>query len=228
MNTDWVGLASRGFIVLVALVLSAVTPVSAQVVRSPGFGPAGGIAVIGRASERVRADGLRIEATVQGDADPAERESILARLRGGGIESPQLLITPYVTQSGSQTIVRGILRHANEAKLADLAKLAGGIFADHSKLRLQSASLIPFLDDCSAVDARVRAAALDDARKRAASIAKSAGVTLGGVAAVTESGSTCVAGSDLARFGQGAGGFPLELEPAVYVTISENVTFAIK
>ena len=225
---------------LVALLLT-IQPVVAQdvPVRGPALPPqtaaprgavpggVGGIAVTGRATIRVPADGLRIQAYVFGDVNKNVEDAIVARLRRGGLESAQVLPPAFFSNpNNNPTIVRAVLRHATPEKVDALVKLAASILAEQPGLRLQNGSLSPFLDDCSASDSKTRHAALDDAHRRALDVAQAVGVTLGPVIGVNDlGGSTCAAFSEL-QFGNG-GGNGLETEPAVYVSTTVNVTYAI-
>lgn len=205
--------------------LRGLPPMSAA--RGAVLGGGGGITVTGRATIRVPADGLRIQAYIIGDINKNVEDAIVARLRSGGLESAQVLPPAFFSNpNNNPTIVRAVLRHATPQRIDALAKLAAGILAEQPGLRLQNGSLSPFVDDCSASDSKTRHAALDNAHRRALDVAQAVGVTLGPVIGVNDlGGSTCFSDSEL-PFGNGAGN-NLETEPAVYVSMTVNVTYAI-
>jgi len=222
----------RFWLMLPVLCFALAAPASAQATSTQlppiraAVSTIGNINVQGRATLRVPADGIRIEATIAGGLDQAESDAVLARLKSGGLESPQSIASAYIG-NGNTTTVRAILRRPTPERLESVMKLTVAILAEHPTLRLQNATLTPFLDDCAPVESKVRRAAFEDARKRATDIAQAAGVGLSSVINLSElGGSSCTSLADLsARMGGGNPG--LEREPAVYVTISEAVSFLI-
>ena len=184
------------------------------------------IVVQGHATLRVPADGVRIEAYVNGLADGADRDAILARLRGGGLETPQILSPTSIGFNNPASVVRALLRHPTSARLEALGRLTVAILAEHPTLKLQNANFTPFIDDCQSYESKLRHQSIDDARRRAADIAQAAFVTLGSVTSVNELGSPCGAATPGAPFYNGGGG-ALESEPAVSLTMNESVTFAL-
>ncbi len=188
------------------------------------------ITVQGRSVLRVPADGVRVEAFVNGISDAADEDTIVARLRAGGLESPQILTPSYFGNQNSPTIVRALLRRPTPQRIDALAKLAASILAERPGLKLQNGNLVPFLDDCNGAESKLRRAAIDDARRRALEIAQAASVTLGQITSVNElTPPFCPTGSPVSNtFGGGGGGVGgIEREPAVYLNMSESVTFSI-
>jgi hypothetical protein len=173
------------------------------------------ITVQGRATLRVPADGVRIEAFVNGVSDNTDEAAIVARLRAGGLESPEVPSSSYFGNQNQQTIVRAFLRRPTPQRINALGKLAASILAEHPGLKLQNGNLTPFLDDCAGPESKVRRAAIDDARRRALEIAQASSVTLGQLTSVNDP-----------SFGNGGGG-AIEREPAVYFTMNESVSFSI-
>jgi uncharacterized protein YggE len=204
------------------LALVSSLPASAQAIagaRSPG------IAVAGRATVRVPADGVRFEAGVSGALSDADEDAILDALRAGGVDSPQI-VDPNFVSANSPTTVRGSIRHPSRDRVLELGKLAASLLAAHPTLRLVSTYVAPFVDDCAKVEDEARRQALDDARRRAASIAAIEGVKLGAVSNVSElSDRNC--GPDYGRLAGQAPGNGIEREPAVYITMTEDVTYSI-
>ena len=186
------------------------------------------IMVQGRGTLRVPADGVRIEAFVNGVSDSADEDAIVARLRAGGLESPEILSPAYFGNQNQQTIVRAFLRRPTPQRINSLGKLAAAILAEHPGLKLQNGNLTPFLDDCAGPESKVRRAAIDDARRRALEIAQASSVTLGQITSVNEvSTAFCPSVSPgYPSFGNGSG-VAIEREPAVYFTMNESVSFSI-
>jgi len=184
------------------------------------------ITVQGRATLRVPADGVRIEAFVNGFSDSTDEAAIVSRLRAGGLESPEVLSPSYFGNQNQQTIVRAFLRRPTPQRLNSIGKLAASILAEHPSLKLQNGNLTPFLDDCAGPESKVRRAAIDDARRRALEIAQASSVTLGQITSVNEvSTAFCPTVSPgYPSFGNGGA---IEREPAVYFTMSESVSFSI-
>lgn len=195
-------------------------------VRSTIATPFMQIVVQGHATLRVPAEGVRIDAYVSGVADGADREAVLTRLRGGGLETPQILSPSNFGLNNQPSIVRALLRRPTQQRLEALGRLTAAILAEHPNLKLQNANLTPFIDDCQSYESKLRHQAIDDARRRAADIAQAASVTLGSVTSVNELGSVCAAATPGAPFFNGGGG-ALESEPTVSLSMNESVTFAL-
>jgi uncharacterized protein YggE len=185
-----------------------------------------GITVAGRATVRVPADGIRFDANVSGNLSDADEDSILAALRAGGIDSPQIVFSNVLSANGF-AYVRGSLRHPTRDRVDAFGKLAASILAAHPGLRMQNIVAVPYLDDCAKAEEQARRQALDDARRRASAIAAIEGLTVGNLVSVTEIPAQACLPSEgrlVSQISQNG----IERDPAVYVNMTENVTFAIR
>ena len=203
---------------LLPLAASAQVPLQAR----PGA-PAtpAGITVQGHATVRYPVTTVQFTAQVHGVADEA---AVLAAMRAAGIDDP--VVGPAGSQiyRGNQSTLRGTIRDVSRAKLDRIGQAAAQYVGSHPGAALDGVNLFATAEDCVAHEQAARTAALDDARHKGDAIAAHAGVTIGGVAAVSESGG-CPFGPD------GTGGFgsaQLDLgRLTANVTVLETVTFSI-
>jgi len=213
----------RSMILFAVIAAASVLPVGAQAVRDT---QRAGISVVGRATVRAAADSLRFEATISGNLPDAEEDSILAALRAGNVDSVQILYANVLSASTTD-VVRGSLRHPTRERVEALAKLAASILAAHPNVRMQAGYVTAFVDNCPKVEEEARRQALDDARRDASAIAAIEGVRLGNISSITEVPSpACLPTESRIPFTGYQG--PIEREPAVYVSVTEDVTFSIR
>jgi hypothetical protein len=113
----------------------------------------------------------------------------------------------------------------SRAKLESIARAAGVFTAAHPGVSIVSVAFSPAAAECSAaIEQTARTVAFADARRKAAAIAAAAGLTLGAVVSVTESGG-CPSDDD--RFTYGGGPATLDVGTLTFVVgLSESITFA--
>src|SRR5271166_2670346 len=209
-------------LLLLVLSLAGAGAESAQLAREA---PRDGITVTSRATVRVPADGIRFEVNLSGSLGDADEDAVLSSLRAAGVESPQM-IYPSIVSANSPTIVRGTLRNPTRERVEALGKAALSLLAAHPNLKLQTLGAAPFLDDCAKAEEQARRQAFDDARRRASAIAALAHVSAAQILSVTEISAPACAPSDGRPAGFVQNG--IERDPAVYVAVTESVTFAIR
>jgi hypothetical protein len=204
---------------LLPLATSAQVPLPA---RGGGPGITAGITVQGHATVRYPVKTVQFTAQVHGAADEA---GVIAAMRAAGIDDP--VVGPAGSQlyRGNQSLLRGTIREVSRAKLEHVGQAAAQYVSSHPGAALDGVNFAATPEDCAAHEQAARGAALDDARHRADAIAAHAGVAIGGVAAVSESGG-CPYGPDgmLGVFGSQQ----LDLgRLTASVTVLETVTFSI-
>jgi uncharacterized protein YggE len=201
-------------VVLLPLAASAQGP---ALPRLPG---AGGITVQGAGSVRIPVKTLQLIAQVRGVVDET---GALAALRAAGVEDPVIGPNGSRIGSGTQVLVRGIIRGVTRAKLDHIGEAAVAYMAAHPGASLDNVSFAPRLDDCAPSEQTARVAAFADARRKADAIAALAGVSIDGVATVNENGG-CPATTDSGYGGQG------QLDIGALTTtivVNEYITYAI-
>ncbi len=200
---------------LVLLPLAA----SAQVPPMRSLSP-GGITVQGYGSVRAAVKTVQLIAQVRGVVDET---GALAALRAAGVEDPVIGPNGPRIGSGTQVLVRGTIRGVTRAKLDHIGEAAVAYMAEHPGTSLDNVAFTARLDDCAPLEQTARAAAFAEARRKADAIAALAGVSIDGVATVTENGG-CPATTDSGYGGQG------QLDIGALTTtivVNEYVTFAI-
>jgi len=218
------------FIVLSALVAVTV-PASAQTVTRPG------ISVTGTGVVRRPADALRytISLAARGTATSttifAAADALVAALKRNGSADAAVAdpLNGMVNQQSVVTVRGSIRKPTLESAKALLAGVTVALPPDG--VPIQQISYVDILDDCSEPERIAQAAALEDARARAAGIATAAHVTLGGVVAASQLGTqpngVCPTRPDAIVLQTGFN--PNQSPDAFSVTIGVtlNVTFAI-
>ena len=204
---------------LVLLPLAA----SAQAPMAPPFrvpGTAGGISVIGHGAVTVAVKNVQFTAQVRGLPDEA---GALAAMRAAGIDDA--LVGPSGPQisNGNQALLRGTIRGVTRAKLDRIGEAAGNYVRAHPGSSVDNVVFNALLDDCAASEQVARAAAMADARRKADAVAALAGVSIDGVAAVSENGGCPIVSQN--RYG-GQGEFDVGMLTST-IALYENVTFAI-
>jgi uncharacterized protein YggE len=184
---------------------------------------AAGITVSGGATVRYPVKTLAVVAQARGNND---EQAVLDAMRAAGVDDP--VIGPIGGQfsPGMQTVLRGTVHNATREKLERLQRAAADFARSHPGTTFDGASFFAAPDACAAHENEVRAAALADAKRKAQAIAALAGVTIEGIAAVSENGGCPIAGDPYTPSGRS--GPPLDLGTlTASLTMSENVTFAI-
>jgi len=204
-----------------AVLAIVLLPLAANAQGVPARVPApGGITVQGTGSVRVPVKVVQLTAQVRGIVDEA---NALAALRAAGVEDPVIGPNGSRVGSGTQVLVRGTIRGVTHAKLDGIGAAATAYVASHPGIAIDNVSFSARLDDCVPSEQTARAAALADARRKADAIAALTGVSVDGVATVTENGG-CPGTADSGYGGQGQ--FDLGTLMTTIV-VSEYVTFAI-
>ena len=193
---------------------------SAQGAPGPRGSGAVGISVQGSGSVRIPVKTALITAQVRGVVDET---SALAALRAAGVEDPVLGTNGPRIGSNTQMFVRGTIRAVTRAKLDHIGEAAVAYMAAHPGTTVDNVMFSARLDDCAQPEQTARAAALADARRKADAIAALAGVSIDGIATVTENGG-CPATSESGYGGQGQ----LDLGALVStIVVYEFVTYSI-
>jgi uncharacterized protein YggE len=204
---------------LVVLAL-ALLPVAASAQGAARLPSAAGITVQGTGSVRISVKAVQLSAQVRGVVDET---SAVAALRAAGVEDPVLGPNGARIGTGTQMLVRGTIRGVTRAKLDHIGEAAVAYMAAHPGTVVDNVAFFPRLDDCAVAEQAARTAAFADARRKADALAALAGVSIDGVATVSENGG-CPPSQDAgystpAQFDLGA----LTSTVVVY----EYVTFAI-
>ena len=197
----------------------------------------GGITVQGSATIHVPADALRFEARLtarNGRGDSAQMEAETQHLAQALIDNGASGLTRQIegtlNQNGPAFYVSGMLRHPTLTGAEALLAAAGLTLGADSPLVINYANATLVVDDCTAAEARAGSEAMAAVRRRAASVAREAGVVLGGVVAVSQYALTCATPGayGLGNYGPVNNRISLDKPFDVPVTVSETVTFAIR
>lgn len=235
------------FVLLMAMMAAACTAAPAQ----PGAqveGSPGGITVVGEGEAFGEPDEARVQIGVETFAETvseatAENEnrvqSIMSVLADIGIESADIQTSNYslwaeqqYTESGPQGIAGYRVMNQVNVKIRDIEQV-GAVIGAVTEAGANSIHGVSFrVADPAALEAEARAAAIDNAREKAASLAELSGVELGEVISVTE-----VIGQPGIPYGAGYGGARDEMVESAAPGISPGelsygvqiqVTFAIR
>jgi hypothetical protein len=205
----------------VAAGAQAVPPL--QRVPPIGTGPQG-IVVQGRGVVRYPVKNVSFAAQVRGYADEA---AVLTAMRAAGIEDPVIGPPGSQLSSGTQSMLRGTVRDATQAKLERIALAAADFVRAHPGVALDGVSVFPGADGCAPHEQGAREAAFADARRRAQAVAALAGLTVDGIAAVSEIGG-CPPGGDSPLQGYSPSGGPFDLATlTATVSVTETITFSV-
>ena len=204
-------------IVLLPLAASAQVPVTPR--NIPGaLSGAAGITVQGRGAVRFPVKDVQFIAQAHGDADEA---AVLAALRAAGVENPAIGPAGPQLYANASTTLRGTVRDVSRAKLESLGRAAAAYMLAHPGTRLDGVNFSVPNEACAPHEQEARAAAVADARRKAQSLAALTGMTVEGVAAVSEFGG-CPGPTENFQGPQGQ----LDLGTLTStVVITENVTF---
>lgn len=174
-----------------------------------------GISVFGSAQVRIPAQQVTISALAPGFSDSAE---VLAMLRGAGVERPSL--SAFVGFATNQAVLRGVVRNVSRAKLDALTDAVVQYVHAHPGAAIDNLQVYTSISGCMTREESLRAHALADAHRRAASVARDARAVLGNVIAVNESGGCSTADSIL--------GAPVDVASlTATLGVTESVTYAI-
>lgn len=197
---------------------------SAQVpiLRSGMPAAPGGITVQGHGAVRYPVKTVQFSAQVRGAADEA---GVIAAMRAAGIDDPVVGPAGAQLSRGNQSVLRGTIRDVSRAKLDRIGAAAAQYIAAHPGAALDGVNIFATPEECAAHEPGARSAAWDDARHKADAIAALTGVSVDGVAAVSEAGG-CPYGIDPSMGGFGSAQLDLARLTA-YVTVIETVTFSI-
>ncbi len=207
-----------------ALLAVMLLPLAASAQGPPiprtGAAAGGGITVAGYGAVHVAVKTVQFTAQARGVTDEA---GALAALRAAGVEEP--VLGPYGARisRGDSVLVRGTVRNVTRAKLDRIGEAAAAYVLAHPGAAVDNVVFNARLDDCAGSEQTARTAALSDARRKADAIAAVAGVSIDGVASVSESGG-CPTTPESGYSGPNQ--FDISTLMAT-VTVYEYVTFAI-
>lgn len=211
-------------LVLALLPLAASAQTIPSVRSAPGAAGPQGISVQGRGSARFPVKTVTFVAFTRGNADEA---AVLSAMRAAGIDDPTIGVPGSQINNGGQMMVRGTIRDVTRAKLDRIARAASAYVLAHPGATVDNVNFSAAAEDCAQYEQTARTAAFADARRRAEAIAALAGVTLEGVAAVSEIGGCPLpVESAVQPFAQGAVPFDLSTLTAT-ISVNESITFAI-
>lgn len=221
------------------LLLVSIGPTSAQVERIPLTPNAvlPGITVSGHGAVRVSGDRMRLIVRVffkppaNDQVADSTGKSIAEIMRGHGVPDASWTIPLSGNLGGGNsvpvivgTIAKPTREKAEAILRVVLAALPDSVTAVVQNPQVQTSLLV---DDCSSAEGRAQSAAFADARRRAESVSRDAGVQLGSVTSVLQTSvlaSACTSAGD-GSYGNGFEALgPLETT----VSINETVTFAIR
>jgi uncharacterized protein YggE len=154
--------------------------------------------------------------------DDEELDPVVAALREAGVDGDSITVSTFVASPydtfGAAAEIR--FRSDKPKDLNVVLKAAQDALRKETEYGAQSAATVFTVEDCEALEADARDAALDDARARAERVAEQAGVVLGGITAITEGDPYTT------LYGTRAGCEVLEEIPSVYdfVASSDNTS----
>ena len=214
------------FVLLMGLALAAcnaATPAQATVAgQQPGAGVSnGGITVVGQGTAFGQPDQATVvvgvdtfaptvaEATAQ---NQTTLDNVMAALEAAGIAKEDIQTTNYSLYAeqiygdkGPEGIAGYRVSNQVNVKIRDIA-LVGDVLGAVTEAGANAIYGVNFaVADPAALEAEARALAMDDAAKRAASLAELGEVTLGEVKVISE-----VVGQPVMPLGMGGGGFAME------------------
>lgn len=182
---------------------------------------AGGITVVGQGTAYGQPDQATVivgvdtfaptvaEATAQ---NQATLDDVMAALEAAGIAAEDIQTTNYSLYAeqiygdrGPEGIAGYRVSNQVNVKIRDIA-LVGDVLAAVTEAGANAIYGVNFsVADPAALEAEARAAAMEDARKRAESLAELGGVSLGDIQIISE-----VVGTPVMPLGMGGGGFAME------------------
>ena len=190
------------FLMLMVVVVAACTPAPAQPGAAQSESADGGVTVVGMGEAFGEPDQARVMLGVETfaesvaeatSANESDVQAILAALQAIGIESADIQTSNYslwAEQRYGENGPEGIAgyRVANQVNVTirDIAQV-GAVIGAVTEAGANSIHGVSFsVADPAALEAEARAAAIDNAREKAASLAELSGVELGEVVSVSE------------------------------------------
>lgn len=192
------------FVMLMALVVVACSPAPAQpgAAQAPAAAPSGGITVVGQGETFGEPDEARVIVGVETfsetvaeatSANESDVQSIMSVLQGIGIEAADIQTSNYSLwaeqrygDNGPEGIAGYRVTNQVNVTIRDIAQV-GPVIGAVTEAGANSIHGISFsVADPAALEAEARAAAIDNAREKAASLAELSGVELGEVVSVSE------------------------------------------
>ena len=196
-----------------------------QAAATPGqqvsTGATGGITVVGQGTAYGQPDQATVivgvdtfaptvsEATTQ---NQASLDRVMAALEAAGIATEDVQTTNYSLYAeqiygdkGPEGIAGYRVSNQVNVKIRDIA-MVGDVLAAVTEAGANAIYGVNFsVADPAALEAEARASAMEDARKRAESLAELGGVSLGNIVIISE-----VVGSPVVPLGMGGGGYAME------------------
>jgi uncharacterized protein YggE len=195
---------------ILALAITAL-PLAAGAQTPPAAATPDGIRVTGVGTATGQVDTAIVRLGVRGFDDPSD---LVAGLRSAGVPDAT------IERTADGWLLHG---HAGLSRttISAVSRLADTFDKTHQQMGISELSFYGLASDCPVIERRARAAALDDARRRAEEIAAASSAHAGAPTAVVESGGC-------QRPGPYGGVFPIDpLTLTMRVSVLEAVTFAI-
>lgn len=213
------------FVLIMGLALAACGGALPTQAATPGQqttgGNTGGITVVGQGTSYGQPDQATVivgvdtfaptvaEATTQ---NQATLDRVMAALEAAGIATEDIQTTNYSLYAeqiygdkGPEGIAGYRVSNQVNVKIRDISQV-GDVLAAVTEAGANAIYGVNFtVADPAALEAEARAAAMEDARKRAESLAELGGVSLGDIVIISE-----VVGSPVMPLGMGGGGFAME------------------
>lgn len=235
-------------LVVLAIVAAACTPAPAQPGAAQNATPAGGITVVGegqafgqpdRASVQIGVETFAENVAGATSANESDVQSIMNALQEIGIDEADIQTSNYsvwaeqrYSEEGPQGISGYRVNNQVNVTIRDIDQV-GAVIAAATEAGANNIHGVSFsVADPAALESEARAAAIDNAREKAASLAELSGVELGNVVSVSE-----VIGQSGLPMAQGFGGARDEaaqsaapgISPGeLSVGVQVQVTFAIQ
>ena len=213
------------FVLILGLALAACNGALPTQAATPGQqtvgGNVGGITVVGQGTSYGQPDQATVivgvdtfaatvaEATTQ---NQATLDRVMAALEAAGIATEDIQTTNYSLyaeqiygEKGPEGIAGYRVSNQVNVKIRDISQV-GDVLAAVTEAGANAIYGVNFtVADPAALEAEARAKAMEDARKRAESLAELGGVSLGDIVIISE-----VVGSPVMPLGMGGGGFAME------------------
>jgi uncharacterized protein len=213
------------FALLLPLATSAQMPIQRVAVPTVAPSRVGGISVAGRGFVRAPVKTVQFVAFAHGPA--TQDDAIIAAMRAAGIDDPTIgsVGSQLSLQPNAPVGLRGTIRDVSHAKLQKIGMAAADYVRAHPGSSIDSVQFTARIDDCAAIEESARTAALADARRKATAIAAAAGVTLGAVDGVVESGGCAQQFANTLDLGPSQ---PVDLDSlTTVITVFEQATYSI-
>ncbi|MBP6016105.1 MAG: SIMPL domain-containing protein [Candidatus Promineofilum sp.] len=214
------------FVVVMSLALAACSGALPAQTAAPGqqaavVGNAGGVTVVGQGTSYGQPDQATVIVGVDTFAPTVEEattqnqttlDNVMAALEAAGIATEDIQTTNYSLyaeqiygDNGPEGIAGYRVSNQVNVKIRDISAV-GDVLAAVTGAGANAIYGVNFtVADPAALEAEARAAAMDDARKRAESLAELGGVSLGDIVVISE-----IVGQPVMPLGMGGGGFAME------------------